>query len=79
MLKLQGSLDLLDHGSVFFLGQIGLARVHGKGSAPLKLALVLGNQMEVQMAAAVAISAVVNLIGVESLVACPTFLSGGLT
>ena len=66
--KSKSSLDLLDHGSVFFLGQVGLAGVHGEGSAPLELALVLGNQMEVQMAAAVAVSAVVDLVGGESLV-----------
>ena len=65
---LQSSLDLLDHGSVLLLGQVGLAGVHSEGSAPLELALVLGDQMEVQMAAAVAVSTVVDLIGGECLV-----------
>ena len=66
--ELQSSLDLLDHCGVLFVGQLHQAGVHSEGSAPLVLALVLGNQMEVQVAAAVAVSAVVDLVGVEGLV-----------
>ena len=66
--SLQSSLDLLDHILVLCIGQVSLSWIHGKRSAPLELTLILGNQMKVQMAAAVAIGAVVYLIGVEYLV-----------
>ena len=67
--RLQVVLDLLDHGGVRFLAEVLAAGVHGEGRAPLELVgLVLGNQMEVQMAAAVAVGAVVDLVGMEGLV-----------
>ena len=65
---LQSGLDLFDHFRIFCLGQVSLTGVHGKGSAPLEFILVLGYQMEMQVAAAVAIGAVVDLIGIECLV-----------
>ena len=65
---LQGSLDLFDHLSVFFLGQVFPAGVHGEGRAPLEgIVLVLGYQVEVQVAAAVSVGAVVDLVGMEGL------------
>ena len=68
-MELQVVLDLLDHGGVLFLGQVLAAGVHGEGRAPLELVgLVLGNQVEVQVAAAVAVGAVVDLVGMEGLV-----------
>ena len=66
---LQVVLDLLDHGGVLFLGQVLAAGVHGEGRAPLELVgLVLGNQVEVQVAATVAVGAVVDLVRAEGLV-----------
>ena len=61
-------LDLLDHLVVLGVGELLQAGVHGEGSAPLVLVLVLGNQVEVQVAAAVAVGAVVDLVGMEGLV-----------
>ena len=68
VIKLQSSLDLCDHFVVLSVGQLLQTGVHCEGGAPLILILVLGNQVEVQVAAAVAVSAVVDLIGVECLV-----------
>jgi len=61
----QVGLDLFDHFGILFVGQIGLARVHGEDAAILEFSLILGNEMEVQMTAGVAIGAVVDLLGRE--------------
>ena len=67
--NLQIVLDLLNHLSVGFLGEVSSAGIHGERSAPLEgVGLVLGNQVEVQVAAAVAVGAVVDLVGREGLV-----------
>ena len=67
---LQILLDFLNHGLIFGIAQGGSAGVHGKGGAPLKFILVLGDQMEMQVAAAVTVSAIIYLVGVECLVDC---------
>ena len=66
--NLEVVLDLLDHLGVLGIGQRLQAGIHGEGSAPLELALVLGHQVEVQVAAAVAVGTVVDLVGMEGLV-----------
>ena len=66
MEALQMSLDLFDHFGILFIGQLLQAGVHGEYAAPLKLVLVLGHEVEVQVAAGIAVSAVVDLVGVES-------------
>ena len=60
---LQGRSDFLDHGLIGLFCQIGFAGIHGEGRAPFEFTLVLGHQMEVQVAAAIAIGTVVDLIG----------------
>ena len=67
-MDLESSLDLSDHLFIFCFRQIDLAGVHGEGRTPFEFTLVLGNQMEVQVAATVAVGAVVDLIGGECLV-----------
>ena len=63
--SLQRRFDLLDHGGVFLVAQEGLAGVHGEDAAPLKAVPVLGHEVHVQVAARVAVGAVVELLGVE--------------
>ena len=60
---LQVGLDLLDHLGVLLFGQVSLARVHGEDAAVLKLTLILRHEMEVQVAAGVAVGAIVDLLG----------------
>ena len=55
---LQVSLDLLDHLGIFRVAQLDSAGVHGKHAAPLEFILVLGYQMEMEVAATVAVGAV---------------------
>ena len=63
--SLQICLDLLDHLGVFRVGQLDQAGVHGKHAAPLVFVLVLGHKVEVEMAAGIAVCAVVDLVGME--------------
>ena len=62
---LQVCLDLFDHFGIFFVGQLLQAGIHGKNAAPFKLILVLGNKVEVQVAAGVAVSTIVDLVGID--------------
>ena len=48
-----------------------LGGVHRKHAAPLKAILILGHEMEVQMAAGVAVRAVIDLVGVKGPVQRP--------
>lgn len=59
---LQRRLDLLDHLGVLRVGELRLAGVHGKHTAPFKAVPVFRHEMDVQVAARVAIRAVVELI-----------------
>ena len=64
---LQCSLDLFDHLGILCIGQLTSAGIHGKGGTPLEFILVFGYQVEMQMAAAIAVGTVVDLIGMECL------------
>ena len=61
-LFLQRRLDLFDHLGVLRVGELRLAGVHGKHTAPFKAVPVFRHEMDVQVAARVAIRAVVELI-----------------
>ena len=65
MHRLQVRLDFRDERVVFRLGEEDLLRVHGEGGGPLGLVLVLGDQVEVHVAAGVPIGPVVDLVRVE--------------
>ena len=62
---LQRRLDLLDHLGVLRVGQLRLAGVHGEHAAPFKAVPVFRHEMDVQVAARVAVSTVVELIRME--------------
>ena len=68
---LQVLFDLLNHFLIFTLAELHLAGVHGKGGTPFKCIPVFGHQVEMQVAAAVAVGTVVDLIRMESLVNSP--------
>lgn len=68
MEKSQIVLDLLDHFGVAFLGEVHLTGVHLENAAPFIAAFILRYEMHVQMAAGIAISAVVHLAGSKGLV-----------
>lgn len=68
MEKSQIVLDLLDHFGVAFLGEVHLTGVHLENAAPFIAAFILRYEMHVQMAACIAISAVVHLAGSKGLV-----------
>ena len=53
--SLQIRLDLFDHRGVFLVAESLLSRIHGEHAAPLELILVLGDEVEVQMAAGIAV------------------------
>ena len=57
--------DLFDHFGVFGIGEVGFAGVHLEDAAVFVAALVFGYEVEVEVAACVAIGAVVDLLGVE--------------
>lgn len=51
-MELQSGFDLLYHLSVLLVGELHQAGIHGEGGAPFKLILILGDQMEMEAAAA---------------------------
>lgn len=66
--KSQIVLDFLDHFGVAFLAEVHLAGIHLENAAPFVAAFVLRYQMHMQVAAGIAIGAVVDLTGSKSLV-----------
>ena len=64
-LGLQVGLDLFDHFGIFLVGQLLQTGIHREDAAPLIFVLILGHEVEVQMTAGIAISAVIDLVGVK--------------
>ena len=60
--RLQIGLDLFDHLGILRIGQLRLAGIHREHAAPLEAVPVFRHEMHMQVAARVAIRAVVELI-----------------
>jgi len=64
--KLEICLDLFDHFGIFLISQLLQTGIHSKNAAPFILVFVLGNKVEVQVAAGITVCTVVDLVGRES-------------
>ena len=66
--QLQSGLDFLNHFLIRGIGEEGLAGIHGKGGSPFEFTAILGNQVEMQVTAAVTVGTVIDFIRMEGLV-----------